>query len=92
MPRKQILLYLDTQLLFPIVVPRKLILLFLEVTGKHKHIKKPIVVPRKQFFNVLEHLSLFPIVVPRKQILLYLDIVNTSKSRYSCLGIYLEVI
>ena len=46
MPRKQILLYLDTQLLFPIVVPRKQILLFLEVTGKHKHIKKPIVVPR----------------------------------------------
>ena len=54
MPRKQILLYLDTQLLFPIVVPRKQILLFLEVTGKHKHIKKPIVVPRKQMFTILE--------------------------------------
>jgi len=54
-------------------VPRKQILLFLEVTGKHKHIKKPIVVPRKQFFNVLEHLSLFPIVVPRKQMFTILE-------------------
>jgi hypothetical protein len=54
-------------------VPRKLILLFLEVTGKHKHIKKPIVVPRKQILLYLDTQLLFPIVVPRKLIFTILE-------------------
>ena len=58
---------------FVLLTPRKLILLFLEVTGKHKHIKKPIFVPSNLSGSYLEHPSLFPIVVPRKQIFSILE-------------------